>query len=108
MSPNTPSVVNVSPVHHGPDPRQLEGPLIEVTPFNVPQHILPWSPLAPIGEHPQTTGFAPPSLSTPYEPLTREPPPRYPTTSPTRGMPSTFRDPLSWMIRARLETTCML
>src|SRR5882724_10408890 len=75
MIPNTPSVVNISPVHHGPDHCQLEGPLIKVTPFNVPRHVLPQSPLALIGEHAQTTGFTPQSSSTPYEPLTREPPP---------------------------------
>src|SRR5882724_9049085 len=67
MSPNTPSIVNVSPVHHGPDLRQLEDPPIKVTPFNVPRHVLPRSPLAPIGEHLQTTGFTPLSLLTHYE-----------------------------------------
>src|SRR5882724_2590785 len=104
MSPNTPSLVNVSPIHHNPDLHQMEGPPTEVTPFNVPQHILPQSPLAPIGEHSQFTGFAPQSLSTPYEPLTREPPPRYPTSSPARGMPSTFMEPLSQIIHSWLET----
>src|SRR5882724_963596 len=89
-SPTNPSLVNVSPIHHSPDLCQMEGPPTEVTPFNVPQHVLPWSPLAPIGEHSQFTGFALPSSSTPYEPLIREPPPRYPTPSPARGMPSTF------------------
>jgi len=98
MSPNTPSVVNVSPVHHSPDLHQTEGPPIKVTPFNVPQHILPQSPLAPIEEHPQITRFSLLSSSTPYEPLAREPPPGYPITSPSRGVPSTFMEPLSWMI----------
>src|SRR5882724_2795168 len=103
MSPTTPSLVNILPVHHSPDLRQMEGPPTEVTPFNVPQHIFPWSPLAPIREHSQFTRFAPPSSSTPYEQLTREPPPRYPTSSPARGMPSTFMEPLSWIIHLRLE-----
>src|SRR5882724_10911809 len=103
-SPTTPSLVNVSPVHHSPGLRQMEGPPTEVTPFNDPRHVLPRSPLVPIEEHSQVTGFAPLSSSTPYEPLTREPPPRYPTSSPARGMPSTFMEPLSWMIHSRLET----
>src|SRR5882724_5363411 len=71
MSPNTPSVVNVSPVHHSPDPHQMEGPPIKVTSFYVPQHVLPLSPLALIGELAQTTGFAPLLSSTPYDPLAR-------------------------------------
>src|SRR5882724_5752479 len=50
MSPNTPSLVNVLPVHHSPDLQQMEGPPTRVTPFNVPRHRLPWSPLALIGE----------------------------------------------------------
>src|SRR5882724_5125287 len=104
MSPNTPSLVNVSPVHHSPDLHQMEGPLTKVTPFNVPQNVLPWSPLALIGEHSQITRFTPPSSSTPYEPLTREPPPEYLITSPSRGVPSTFMEPLSWMLHLRLET----
>src|SRR5882724_8689552 len=104
MSPNTPSMVNVLPVHNGPDLRQLECPPIKATPFNTPQHILPRSPLAPIGEHSQTTGFSLPSSLTPYEPLAREPPPGHLTTSPSRGMPSTFIEPLSQMIHSRLET----
>src|SRR5882724_8697815 len=70
----TPSMVNVSPVHHSPDLHQMEGPSTEVTPFNVPQHVLPQSPLAPIGEHSQVTRFTLPSSSTPYEPPAREPP----------------------------------
>src|SRR5882724_260072 len=98
MSPTTPSLVNVFPVHHSPDLRQMEGPPTKATPFNVPRHELPRSPLAPIREHSQFTGFAPPSLSTPYEPLAREPPPRYPTSSPARGMPNTFMEPLSQII----------
>src|SRR5882724_8489734 len=106
MSPNTPSVVNVSPVPHSPDLHQLESPLIEVTPFNVPQHVLPWSPLVPIGEHSQITRFALPLLSTPYKPLMREPLPEYPITSPSRGAPSTFMEPLSRMVHSRLETPC--
>src|SRR5882724_9297103 len=106
-SPNTPSMVNISPVHYGPDPHQLEGPPIEATPFNVPQHVLPWSPLALIGEHFQTTGFALLSLSTPYEPLAMEPPPRYLMTSPDRGMPTTLMELLSQMIHSRLETLRM-
>src|SRR5882724_2416579 len=77
MSLNTPSMVNISPVHHSPDLRQMEGPPTEVTPFNVPQHVLPWSPLALIGEHARSTGFTLLSSLTPYEPLTREPPPGY-------------------------------
>src|SRR5882724_6445135 len=105
-SPTTPSLVNVSPVNHSPDLRQMEGPLTEATPFNVPRHVLPRSPLAPIGEHSQFTGFAPLSSSTPYEPLTREPPPRYPTSSPARGIPSTFMELLSQMIHSQLETPC--
>src|SRR5882724_2039873 len=103
-SPTTPSLVNVSPVHHSPGLRQMEGPPTEVTPFNNPRHVLPQSPLAPIGEHSQVTGFTPSSSSMPYEPLTREPPPRYLTSSPARGMPSTFMELLSRMIHSRLET----
>src|SRR5882724_9313192 len=106
-SPNTPSLVNVSPIHHNPDLCQMEGPPTEATPFNIPRHVLPWSPLVPIGEHSQVTGFAPPSSSTPYEPLVREPSPRYLTSSPARGMPSTFMEPLSWIIHSRLETPHM-
>src|SRR5882724_5309835 len=104
MSPNTPSVVNIAPVHHSPDLHQMEGPLTKATPFNVPRHVLPRSPLAPIGEHSQFTGFSLLSSSTPYEPLAREPPPRYPTSSPARGMPNTFMEPLSWIIHSQLET----
>src|SRR5882724_2570957 len=100
----TPSLVNISPVHHSPDLHQMEGPPTKATPYNVPQHVLPWSPLAPIGEYPQVTGFAPLSASTPYESLTREPPPGYPTASPSCGAPSTFMEPLSRMIHSRLET----
>ena len=96
-------MVNVSPVHHSPDLHQMEGPPTEATPFNVPRHVLPRSPLVPIGEPSQVTEFAPPSSSTPYAPLVREPPPRYPT-SPARGMPSTFMEPLSRMVHLRLET----
>src|SRR5882724_10523990 len=102
----TPSLVNMSPIHHSLGLHQMEGPPTEATPFNVPRHVLPQSPLAPIGEHPQVTGFAPPSSLTPYELLTREPPPGYPTTSPSRGAPSTFMEPLSRMIHSRLETPC--
>src|SRR5882724_3588250 len=102
-SPTTPSLVNVSPIHHSLGLHQMEGPPTEVTPFNVPRHVLPRSPLAPIGEHPQVTGFTPPSSSTPYELLRREPPPGYPTASPSRGAPSTFMEPLSRMIHSRLE-----
>src|SRR5882724_11361489 len=76
-----------------PDLCQIEGPPTEVTPCNIPRHILPQSPLAPIREHSQFTRFAPPPLLTPYEPLAREPPPRYPTSSPARGMPNMFREP---------------
>jgi len=36
----------------------------------------------------------------------REPPPGYPTASPSRGAPSTFMEPLSRMIHSRLETPC--
>src|SRR5882724_6270352 len=104
MSPNTPSLVNVSPIHHNPDLRQMEGPPTEATPFNVPRHVLPRSPLAPIGEHLQITEFAPPSSSTPYKPLTRERPPEYPITSPSRVVPSTFMEPLSRMVHSQLET----
>jgi len=82
----------------------MEGPLTEATPFNIPQHVLPRSPLAPIREHSQFTGFAPPLSSTPYEPLTRDPPPRYPTSSPARGMPNTFMELLSQIIHLQLET----
>src|SRR5882724_2413607 len=99
-SPNTPSLVNALPVHHGPDPHQLEGPPIEVTPFNVPRHILPRAPCAPIGEHSQFTGFALPSSSTPYKPIAREPPPGYSSTSPSRGAPSTFMELLSQIIHS--------
>src|SRR5882724_8180696 len=73
-SPTTPSLVNVSPVHHSPDLRQMEGPPTKATPFNVPQHVLPRSPLVLIGEHSQVTGFTLPSSLTPYKPLVREPP----------------------------------
>src|SRR5882724_8630256 len=104
MSLTTPSLVNISPVHHSPDLCQLEGPPTEVTPFNIPQHVLPQLPLAPIGEHLQSTRFAPPSSLTPYEPLEREPPPGYLITSPSRGAPSTFMEPLSQMIHLQLET----
>src|SRR5882724_660385 len=83
-------------------------PPTEVTPFNVPRHVLPWSPLALIGEYSQFTGFAPPSSSTPYESLMREPPPPpppgYPTASPSCGAPSTFMELLSQMIHSQLET----
>src|SRR5882724_11416770 len=99
-----PSMVNVSPVHYSPDLHQMEGPLTEVTHFNIPQHVLPQSPLAPIGEHPQVTGFTLSSSSTPYEPLSREPPPGYPIASPSRGAPSTFMELLSRMIHLWLET----
>src|SRR5882724_835104 len=102
-SPTTPSLVNVSPLHHSLGLHQMEGPPTEATPFNVPRHVLPWSPLALIGEYPQVTGFAPLSSLTPYEPLTREPPPGYPTASPSRGAPSTFMELLSRMIHSRLE-----
>src|SRR5882724_11190932 len=104
MSLTTPSLVNVSPVHHSLGLHQMEGPPTKATPYNVPRHVLPRSPLAPIGEYPQVTGFAPPSSSTPYELLTREPPPGYLTTSPSRGAPSTFMEPLSRMIHSYLET----
>src|SRR5882724_9261699 len=104
MSLTTPSLVNVSPVHHSLGPHPMEGPPTEATPFNVPRHVLPRSPLAPIGEYPQVTGFAPPSSSTPYESLMRGPPPGYPTASPSRGAPRTFMEPLSRMIHSRLET----
>src|SRR5882724_12104468 len=90
MSPTTPSLVDISPVHHSPGLCQMEGPPTEATPFNIPRHVLPWSPLAPIGEYSQFTGFAPPSSSTPYESLTREPPPGYPTASPSRAAPHIF------------------
>src|SRR5882724_7698687 len=102
-SPTTPSLVNVSPVHHSLGLHQMEGPPTKATPFNVPQHVLPRSPLAPIGEYSQVTGFAPPSSSTPYESLMREPSPGYPTASPSHGAPSTFMEPLSRMIHSRLE-----
>src|SRR5882724_1502274 len=105
-SPNTPSVVNISPVHHSPDLHQMEGPPTETTPFIVPRHVLPPSPLALIGDHAQFTGFSPLSSLTPYEPLARDPPPGYPITSPSRGSPSTFMDLLSWMIHSQLETPC--
>src|SRR5882724_10470954 len=72
--------------------------------LTTPYNVLPQSPLAPIGEHSQFTRFAPPSSSTPYEPLVREPPPRYPTSSPARGIPSTFMEPLSRMVHSQLET----
>src|SRR5882724_10742186 len=104
MSPTTPSLVNILPIHHSPDLHQMEGPLTEATPFNIPRHVLPWSPLAQIREHSQFTGFTPLSSSTPYELLTREPLPRYPTSSPARGMPNTFMEPLSRIIHSRLET----
>src|SRR5882724_5295896 len=84
----------------------MEGPPTEATPFNVPQHVLPWSPLALIGEHSPFTGFSLPSLSTPYEPLTREPPPRYLTSSRAKGVPSTFMEPLSRIIHLQLEMPC--
>src|SRR5882724_6591389 len=106
MSPTTPSLVNIWPVHHSPDLHQMEGPLTEVTPFNVPQHVLPWSPLAPIGEHAQFTGFILPSSLTCYKPLAREPPPGYLITYPSRGAPSTFMELLRWMIHLQLETPC--
>src|SRR5882724_5981185 len=106
MSPTTPSLVNVSPIHHSPDLCQMEGPPTEATPFNVPRHIFPRSPLALIREHSQFTVFALPSSSTPYELLAREPPPRYPTSSPARGMPNTFMEPLSRIIHSWLETPC--
>src|SRR5882724_13037576 len=103
-SPTTPSLVNVSPIHHSPDLFQMEGPLTEATPFNVPRHVLPWSPLVPIREHSKFTGFTLPSLSTPYEPLAREPPPRYLTSSPARRIPSTFMEPLHQIVHSQLET----
>src|SRR5882724_11413228 len=102
-SPTTPSLVNMSPIHHSLGLRQMEGPPTEATPFNIPQHVLPRSPLAPIGEHPQVTGFVPPSPLTPYESLMREPPPGYPTASPSHGAPSTFMEPLSRIIHSHLE-----
>src|SRR5882724_11313776 len=107
MSPTTPSLVNISPVHHSLGLHQMEGPPTEATPFNVPRHVLPRSPLALIGEHPQVTGFAPPSSSTPYEPVMREPPPGYPTASPSHTAPSTFMEPLSRMIHSQLKTPHM-
>src|SRR5882724_11343298 len=106
-SPTTPSLVNVSPIQHSPGLHQMEGPPTEATPFNVPQHVLPQSPLAPIGEHTQIAGFTLLSSLTPYEPLTREPPPGYPIMSPARGAPSTFMEPLSQMIHSQLETPPM-
>src|SRR5882724_5423512 len=102
-SPTSPSLANVSPIHHSLGLHHMGGPPTEVTPFNVPRHVLPRSPLAPIGEYSQVTGFAPPSSLTPYESLTREPPPGYPTTSPSHGAPSTFMEPLSRMIHSCLE-----
>src|SRR5882724_8425620 len=104
MSPTTSSLVNIPPVHHSLGPHPMEGPPTKATPFNVPRHVLPRSPLAPIGEYPQVTRFTPLSSLTPYEPLTREPPPGYPTASPSRGAPSTFMEPLSRMIHSHLET----
>src|SRR5882724_11065887 len=103
MSLTTPFLVNISPVHHSLGLHQMEGPPTEVTPFNVPRHVLPQSPLELIGEYSQVTRFAPPSSSTPYESLMREPPPGYPTTSPSHGAPSTFMEPLSRMIHSCLE-----
>src|SRR5882724_9762193 len=35
-----------------------------------------------------------------------EPPPRYPTSSPARGIPSTFMETLSRMVHSQLETPC--
>src|SRR5882724_8578787 len=104
VSLTTPSLVNMSPIHHSLGPHPMEGPPTKATPFNVPRHVLPRSPLAPIGEYPQVTRFTPLSSSTPYESLTREPPPGYPTASPSRGAPSTFMEPLSRMIHSHLET----
>ena len=104
MSPTTPSLVDISPIHHSPGLHQMEGPLTEATPFTIPQHVLPQSPLAPIGEYSQFTGFAPLSSLTPYESLTKEPPPGYLTTSPSRAAPRTFMEPLSRMVHSRLET----
>src|SRR5882724_1971154 len=57
---NISSVSSMSSIHDDQDLCQAEGPLMEVTPFNVPRHVLLWSPLAPIQEHSHTTGFAPP------------------------------------------------
>ena len=51
MSLDISSVSSMLSIHHSHDLCQAEGPLTEVTPFNVPQHILPRSPLAPIWEH---------------------------------------------------------
>src|SRR5882724_2883383 len=48
--------------------------------------------------------YRPSTIVLTFEPLVREPPPRYPTSSPARGMPSTFMEPLSWMVHLRLET----
>src|SRR5882724_2828405 len=81
----------------------MESPLTKATPFNIPRHILPRSPLAPIGEHSHFTRFTPPSSLTPYKPLAREPPPRYLASSPARGIPSTFMELLSRIIHLWLE-----
>src|SRR5882724_6872904 len=49
-SPNISSVLSVSSMHNEQDLCQAEGPLTEAMPFNVLQHVLPWSPLALIRE----------------------------------------------------------
>src|SRR5882724_8862144 len=64
-------------------------------------HNPPWQQ---IQEHSHITGFMPPSSSTPYGPLAGDPQPGYPITSPSRGAPNTFMEPLSRLIHSRLET----
>jgi len=104
MSPNTPSMVNVSPVHHGPD-LTIGGPLIEVDPSNVLRMYCSvtigsdWGNIRRPLIHPTIV------IKHPIEPLTREPPLGTQHPQP-KGMPSTFMEPLSQMIHLRLETPC--
>ena len=92
--------------HNSQDLPQVEGPLTDAPPFNIPHHVPPQSPLALIQEHSHTTGFTPPLSSTPYGPLEGNPPPGYPIASQSRGAPSAFMEPLSQLMHARLAVPC--
>jgi len=93
-SPTTPSLVNVSPVHHSLGLHPMEGPPTEATPFNVPRHVLPLSPLALIGSIPRSLD-SPLHLIDTLRVAHEGASPGYPTASPSRGAPSTFMELLS-------------
>jgi len=102
MSLTTPSLVNVSPVHHSPDLRQMEGPPTEAT-LSTSLNMYCLVTLAPIGEHSQFTGFAhcrrrrPMSHSQGSPCLGTRPPPQL-------GGCQHFHGTVGRMIHSRLET----